>query len=330
MSFEVEDAFSEENQYLSLIRNVLEHGNARNDRTKVGTISLFAPDQLRFNLLNSSFPLLTTKQLSLRLIFEELIWFINGKTDATLLKEKNVNIWEGNNTRDYLDSVGLTENRIGDLGPVYGFQWRHFGAKYKGVEGDLDANNTKISYKNEGFDQLREVLSKIRNNPEDRRIILSAWNPSDLSKMALPPCHLLSQFYVSINPETKQKRLSCLLYQRSGDIGLGVPFNIASYALLTILIARVTGCEPFEFIHTLGDAHVYSNHIEALKLQTQRRPRKFPLLKIKAHNLDDNDWKVKMNNSVDVMLNELQDFKFEDLNLEGYCPYGRIKMKMAV
>ena len=188
---------------------------------------------------------------------------------------------------------------MGDLGPVYGFQWRHFGAKYVDMHTD---------YTGQGVDQLAECIEKIKNNPEDRRIIMSAWNPADLTKMALPPCHMFCQFYV----DTEKNEVSCQMYQRSADMGLGVPFNIASYALLTHMIAHVTGRKPGDFIHTIGDAHIYSNHVDALKEQLTRRPRPFPKLVINPEKKD------------------IDDFCFEDFEVIGYNPHKTIKMKMAV
>lgn len=214
-----------------------------------------------------------------------------------MLQEKNIRIWDGNSTREFLDSCGLNHREIGDLGPVYGFQWRHFGAEYI---------NSTTDYTGQGVDQLKQVIETIKNNPTDRRMIMTAWNPCQISQMALPPCHCMSQFYVA-NGE-----LSCLLYQRSGDMGLGVPFNIASYALLTNMIAHVTGLKTGEFIHTLGDTHVYLNHVDPLKQQLERTPRPFPKLRI-TRNVENID-----------------DFKFEDFEMIGYDPYPAIKMEMAV
>nr|XP_025742433.1 thymidylate synthase isoform X2 [Callorhinus ursinus] len=213
------------------------------------------------------------------------------------LSSKGVKIWDANGSRDFLDSLGFSNREEGDLGPVYGFQWRHFGAEYKDKDSD---------YSGQGVDQLQKVIDTIKTNPDDRRIILCGWNPKDLPLMALPPCHALCQFYV-VNGE-----LSCQLYQRSGDMGLGVPFNIASYALLTYMIAHITGLKPGDFIHTLGDAHIYLNHIEPLKMQLQREPRPFPKLRIlrKVETIDD--------------------FKAEDFQIEGYSPHPTIKMEMAV
>jgi thymidylate synthase len=292
----------EEQAYLDLIQNIIDNGEFRPDRTGTGTYSLFAPPQLRFNLSDNTFPLLTTKKVFMKGILHELLWFIHGSTDANLLSEKGVKIWEGNGSREYLDSLGLTNRKVGDLGPVYGFQWRHFGAEYKDCNTD---------YSNQGYDQLANIIKTLKTNPYDRRIILSAWNPPAFKEMALPPCHVFCQFYVNF-PKNSKPKLSCQMYQRSCDIGLGVPFNIASYALLTYMIAMVVDMEPGEFIHVMGDAHVYSNHVDALKEQLTRIPRNFPKLVIKRNVTD------------------IDDFKYEDFEIVDYNPYGPIKMKMAV
>jgi len=286
----------EELQYLELIRKIIQKGNRKGDRTGTGTLSLFGA-QMRFSLRDGTFPLLTTKKVFYRGIAEELFWFIRGSTSAKELQEKNVRIWDGNSSRAFLDSVGLKHREEGDLGPVYGFQWRHFGAEYVDMHAD---------YSGKGVDQLANVIHLIRTRPDDRRILLCAWNPADLDKMALPPCHCLVQFYCA-NGE-----LSCQLYQRSADMGLGVPFNIASYALLTIMLAHVTGLRPGDFVHTLGDAHVYSNHVEALRQQLERKPRPFPTISIKR----------KVEN--------IDEFKFEDFEVIGYDPHPKIAMDMAV
>ncbi|MEE6464320.1 hypothetical protein FKM82_006231 [Ascaphus truei] len=243
------------------------------------------------------FPLLTTKRVFWKGVLEELLWFIKGSTNAKELSEKGVKIWDANGSREFLDKQGFTAREEGDLGPVYGYQWRHFGAEYKDMHTD---------YSDQGVDQLQRVIDTIKTNPDDRRIIMCSWNPKDISLMALPPCHALCQFYV-IN-----KELSCQLYQRSGDMGLGVPFNIASYALLTYMIAHVTGLKPGDFIHTMGDAHVYLNHIDPLKIQLQREPRPFPKLKILR------------------TVENINDFKADDFQIEGYDPHPTIKMEMAV
>jgi len=286
----------DENQYLELIKRIIDTGIKRDDRTGVGTISIFGA-QMRFDLRNNVFPLLTTKRVFWRGVAEELLWFIRGSTDVKLLQEKDVHIWDGNSTREFLDKSGFTDREVGDLGPVYGFQWRHFGAKYKTCHDD---------YSGQGVDQLKDVIHRIKTNPNDRRIIMCAWNPVDLSIMALPPCHCFVQFYVA-NGE-----LSCQMYQRSADMGLGVPFNIASYALLTCMIAHVTNLKPGDFVHTLGDTHVYLNHVEPLKEQLERVPRSFPKLNIKR------------------TVENIEDFKFEDFEIKDYKPYPTIKMEMAV
>ncbi len=292
---------TEEQQYLDLCNNILEHGEKRKDRTGTGTYSLFAPPQLRFDLSDGKFPLLTTKRVYFKGILHELLWFISGSTDGKVLSEKNVHIWEGNGSREYLDSIGLTDRREDDLGPIYGFQWRHFGAEYKDCDTD---------YTGKGYDQIAHIIHTLKTNPYDRRIILSAWNPPAFKKMALPPCHVMCQFYVSFR--TGKPRLSCQMYQRSCDVGLGVPFNIASYALLTYMIAMVCDMEPGEFVHVMGDSHIYCNHVEAIKSQLARKPRPFPKLVIKRKVTD------------------IDDFKFEDFQVVDYHPYPTIKMKMAV
>ncbi|XWS40057.1 hypothetical protein CRYUN_Cryun18bG0108000 [Craigia yunnanensis] len=249
----------EEYLYLKMVQDIISDGNLKDDRTGTGTLSKFGC-QMRFNL-RKTFPLLTTKKVFWRGVVEELLWFISGSTNAKVLQEKGIHIWDGNASRDFLDSIGLTDREEGDLGPVYGFQWRHFGARYTDMHAD---------YTCQGFDQLLDVINKIKNNPNDRRIILSAWNPSDLKLMALPPCHMFAQFYVA-NGE-----LSCQMYQRSADMGLGVPFNIASYSLLTCMIAHVCDLVPGDFIHVLGDTHVYSTHVRPLQEQLQKLPKPFP------------------------------------------------------
>ncbi|XP_063902109.1 thymidylate synthase-like [Zophobas morio] len=290
------DNNAEEKQYLDLCKKIITKGNLKTDRTGTGTLSIFG-EQMRFSLRNKNFPLLTTKRVFWRGVVEELLWFIKGNTNAKELSEKGVHIWDDNGSKQFLQSIGLDHREEGDLGPVYGFQWRHFGATYKDMHHD---------YSGEGVDQLKKIITTIKNNPDDRRMIISAWNPPDLCKMALPPCHLLAQFYVC-NGE-----LSCQMYQRSCDMGLGVPFNIASYSLLTCMIAHVTRLQPGEFIHVLGDAHVYLNHVEPLKEQLTRVPSKFPRLFIKRQVTD------------------IEEFKFEDFELTNYYPQSAIKLKMAV
>lgn len=286
----------EEHQYLDAIRDIIATGMRRGDRTGVGTIGKFGL-QMRFSLRDNVLPLLTTKRVFWRGVAEELLWFISGDTSAKSLQDKGVHIWDGNATREFLDKSGLSHREVGDLGPVYGFQWRHFGAEYTDMHAD---------YSGKGVDQLAEVIHKLKTNPTDRRIILSAWNPAALKDMALPPCHMFAQFYVA------DGELSCQMYQRSADMGLGVPFNIASYALLTRLLAQVTGLKAGEFIHVIGDAHVYSNHVEPLLLQLEREPRPFPKLVI------------------DPSIKDIEGFRFEHFTVEGYDPHPAIKMDMAV
>lgn len=285
-----------EYQYLKLIRHILDTGELREDRTGTGTISVFGGN-MRFSLADNTLPLLTTRNVFFRGVCEELLWFLSGNTNSKSLSEKGVHIWDKNGSRAFLDSQGLTERAEGDLGPVYGFQWRHSGAVYKGCSAD---------YNNQGVDQISNLIREIKTNPTSRRLILSAWAPCDIPKMALPPCHCLAQFYVSSG------KLSCQIYQRSGDMGLGVPFNIASYALLTILLAHVTGLKPGEFIHSLGDAHVYLTHVDALREQMCRTPKAFP--------------KVYIDSSV----TNIFELTFSHIKMIGYKPHPNIPMKMAV
>ena len=280
-------------------------------------MSLFAPRPLKFKLNVDGrpiLPLLTTKRVFHRAIIEELLWFIEGNTSSIALSDVGVKIWDGNGSREFLDSLGLTHREVGDLGPVYGFQWRHFGAEY------VDAST---DYTGKGVDQLADIVHKLRTNPYDRRMILSAWNPADLKKMVLPPCHMFAQFYVSFPgqeqateaaAENKPRgHLHCQLYQRSCDLGLGVPFNIASYALLTHMLAHVCDLVPGSFTHVMGDAHVYLDHVDALQTQLEREPRDFPELEIKR----------EPGGSIDG-------WKLEDFAIKGYDPHKSIAMKMSV
>ncbi|MEW8025688.1 MAG: thymidylate synthase [Candidatus Thiodiazotropha sp.] len=262
-------------QYHDLMRHVRDHGVDKEDRTGTGTQSVFGY-QMRFDL-DDGFPLLTTKRLHLRSIIHELLWFLQGDTNIRYLQENGVTIWD-----EWAD-----EN--GDLGPVYGYQWRSWPAPDGGR-----------------IDQISQLIGQIRENPDSRRLVVSAWNPAQVEHMALPPCHCLFQFYVA------EGRLSCQLYQRSADIFLGVPFNIASYALLTMMVAQVTGLQPGEFVHTFGDAHLYSNHLEQVDLQLSREPRKLP--------------KMKINPAVKSIF----DFRFEDFELVNYDPHPHIKAPVAV
>ncbi|CAE1243254.1 thyA [Acanthosepion pharaonis] len=284
-----------EKEYLNAIDYIIKHGSRRSNRTGTDTLSVFGM-QMRYNI-REAFPLFTTKRVFWRGILEEMLWFIRGSTNSNELKDKNVHIWDANGSRSFLDNLGFFEREEGDLGPVYGFQWRHFGAEY---------TDFKSEYGKTGVDQLHNVIDLIKNNPNDRRIIMSAWNPMDLPKMALPPCHVMCQFYVN-NGE-----LSCQMYQRSADMGLGVPFNVASYSLLTYMIAHITDLKPGDFIHTLGDAHVYVNHIEPLKIQLQRALHPLPTLKINRKVTD------------------IDDFKINDFEIINYKPHGKIQMDMAV
>ena len=262
-------------QYLDLLRHIRANGVMKEDRTGTGTQSVFGY-QMRFNLADG-FPLLTTKKVHLKSIIYELLWFIAGDTNVRFLQDHGVTIWD-----EWAD-----EN--GDLGPVYGHQWRSWQA----TDGRV-------------IDQLSQVVDLIRNHPDSRRMLVTAWNPADVEKMALPPCHCLFQFYVA------EGKLSCQLYQRSADVFLGVPFNIASYALLTLMIAQVCGLQPGEFIHTTGDTHIYRNHFEQVALQLSREPRNLPVMKL---NPD---------------VKSLFDFQYEDFTLEGYDPWPSIKAPVAV
>ncbi len=262
-------------QYLDLLSRVLEAGDARLDRTGVGTRAIFG-HQMRFDL-GDGFPLLTTKKLHTKSIFHELLWFLSGETNTRYLKENGVSIWD-----DWAD-----EN--GDLGPVYGRQWRSWAAP-----------------DGRAIDQIEWVVGEIKNNPSSRRLVVTAWNPADLDRMALAPCHCLFQFFVA------DGRLSCQLYQRSGDVFLGVPFNIASYALLTAMVAQVCSLEPGEFIHTLGDAHLYSNHVDQAREQLKREPGKLPKLVLNPE------------------INNIFEFRYADIAIEDYAAQAHIKAPVAV
>jgi thymidylate synthase len=261
--------------YLDLLRHVLDHGTRKADRTGTGTVSVFG-HQMRFDL-SQGFPLLTTKKVHLKSIVHELLWFLRGDTNIQYLKDNGVSIWD-----EWADEAG-------NLGPIYGYQWRSWPAR--------DGRH---------IDQISEVLQTLKQNPDSRRIIVSAWNVGELEYMKLPPCHAFFQFYVA------DGKLSCQLYQRSADIFLGVPFNIASYALLTLMIAQVTGLKPGDFVHTLGDAHIYLNHLDQVNLQLSRQPRDLPVMKLNP------------------AVTDLFAFKYEDFTLEGYDPHPGIKAPVAV
>lgn len=286
----------EEEQYLDLISKIFREGDTRNDRTGVGTLSVFGHSMV-FHL-SRGFPLLTTKKIPFKAVTEELLWFLSGDTDAHTLSKKGVKIWDANGSRETLDALGFHGRRVGDLGPVYGHQWRHYGADYI----DADTN-----YTGKGIDQIAQLVEGLKTNPFSRRHIISAWNPSDISTMALPPCHVLCQFYV-----TTSKELHCHLYQRSADVGLGVPFNIASYSLLTCLLAHCCDLIPGKFHHTLGDAHIYVTHIDALRTQLCRQPLEFPT--------------VHLNPDV----KDIFSFTSQDIVLKHYEPHPHIYMEMAV
>jgi thymidylate synthase len=261
--------------YLDLLRHVRQHGTRKGDRTGTGTLSVFGY-QMRFDL-SERFPLLTTKKVHVKSVIHELLWFLQGSTNVAYLRENGVTIWD-----EWADAKG-------DLGPVYGSQWRSWPAPDGGH-----------------IDQIADVVAQIRKNPDSRRLVVTAWNPADIPRMALAPCHALFQFYVA------DGRLSCQLYQRSADIFLGVPFNIASYALLTLMMAHVTGLAPGEFVHTLGDAHLYLNHLEQADVQLARVPRPLPVMQL------------------DPAVNDLFAFRYEDFKLVGYDPAPAIRAPIAV
>ena len=286
-------------QYLELCKTILEKGTKKEDRTGTGTISYFGY-QMRFDL-SEGFPLVTTKKVHLKSIIHELLWFISGSTNIKYLVDNDVKIWndwpydiykksnefKGETIEEFAEKIKADDEfakKWGNLGPVYGKQWRNFG----------------------GVDQLSNLINDIKTNPTSRRLIISAWNVPEIKDMALPPCHCFMQFYVN------DGKLSCQLYQRSADVFLGVPFNIASYALFTMMIAQVTGLKPGVFVHTLGDAHIYLNHLEQINLQLSREPRELPTMKINPN------------------VKSIFDFKYEDFELENYNPHGRIKGKVAV
>jgi thymidylate synthase len=294
-----EIAYHDEQQYLDLVKDVIENGTQENGRN--GSTLVKFGNMMRFDLKNGKVPVLTTKKVAIKTCIQELFWFIRGSTSNSELNEMNVKIWDGNSTREYLDSRGLTDRQEGDLGPVYGFQWRHFNAEYV---------DCKTDYTGKGKDQLQQIIDDLKN-PEtrtSRRHILTAWNPSQLDEMALPPCHMICQFHVRNN-----KYLSCALFQRSGDIGLGVPFNIASYSVLTHIIARHCDLEPDEFVHFIGNGHIYTNHIEQLREQIKRKPMEFPQIFIQR----------KRENINDYNMNDI-------LWISEYTSHGKIEMKMSV
>ena len=287
---------SEENQYLNLIRNIIDNGDYIKSRN--GNIYSIFGNMMRFSLENNTIPILTSKKTAHKTCLKELLWFISGNTSNNTLKKQNVHIWDGNSSREFLDSRGLNHYEENDLGPIYGFQWRHFNAPYE---------NSSVNYDNKGVDQIKNIIDTLKN-PEtrfSRRIILTAWNPQQLDEMALPPCHVLAQFHVS-----SDNKLSCSLYQRSGDVGLGVPFNIASYSYLTHLIAHHCGLGVKDFVYFLGNSHIYEEHIDALKEQLKRPLYEFP--------------KINIKNKYD----SIDDYKVDDFEIINYVCGDRISMIM--
>lgn len=281
----------DEAQYLNLINKILLYGDERDDRTGNGVIGTWG-NTMRFSLRHNKVPLLTTKKIYVKGVIEELLWFISADTSSKTLEKKGVNIWKDNATKEFLENRGL-DYEEGELGPIYGHQWRKWGSEYGNEE-------------SKGIDQLSNVINLIKNDPTSRRIVLSSWNVSDLDKMALPPCHTLCQFSV------RDGGLSCVLYQRSGDIGLGVPFNIASYSILTHLLAFHCGLRAHEFVHVISDTHVYKNHIQALNEQVKRTPGVVPTLEITEKHED------------------ISNYRYENFIVHNYEPQAKIPMKMAI
>lgn len=291
---------NDEYQYLNLIEEIIRTGSKRNSRNSK-TLSIFGT-KMTYSLKNNTLPLLTTKKMFWKGIVEELIWFISGSTDSTMLSRKKVNIWKPNSSQQYLKQIGLHNYKVGEVGPIYGFQWRHFGAKYRGID---------ASYENQGIDQLKQVIENMKKDPFSRRHVVSAWNPIQLKEMVLPPCHILFQFYVHADPQTnKPTELSCQLYQRSGDVGLGIPFNIASYSLLTHLVANHLNLKAREFIHVIGDTHIYKSHINPLQHQSKMKVcHKFPT--------------IEFDSNIDIF-----NLKYEDIKLNNYKWAKHIKLEM--
>jgi len=287
---------SDEKKYLDLIKKVLEEGELRNTRNSV-TKSLFS-EKLDFDI-SDSIPFITTKKLAWKTVIKELLWFLSGSTDNKKLLDQDVKIWLGNSTREYMDSIGFTEREVNDLGPIYGHQWRHFNAEYK---------DQKTDYTDKGVDQIQQVIHLLKNDPMSRRIILTAWNPCQINQVNLPPCHMMCQFYVSSN-----KELSCMMYQRSADIGLGLPFNIASYAVLTYILGKLTNLKPKKLSIIIGDAHIYENHIDALKEQITREPFEFPKLEL----------------NLEKEYNKVEDFDINDFKILNYKCFEHLKMQMV-
>jgi thymidylate synthase len=286
----------EENQYINLIEDILNNGFLENTRN--GAVKTIFGAVMHFSLENNCIPMITTKKLAWKSCLKELLWFIKGDTDNKKLIDQNVNIWNFNGSREFLDQQGLTDNEENDLGPIYGHQWRHYNATYK---------NCKTDYTNQGVDQLQNIIDQLKDPVKrfSRRLILNSWNPEQIDEMALPPCHVLVQFNVS-----QENKLSCMLYQRSADIGLGVPFNITSYCFLTHILAKHCGLEAYEFIHTIGNAHIYLEHIGALEEQIKKKPYEFP--KIEITNIHD----------------KIDDYCIEDINIINYKFHEKIFMEI--
>ncbi len=284
-----------EQQYLDLIQDIIDNGTLVEGRNG-NTLTVFGRS-MRFSLKDNKIPILTSKKMAWKTCLKELLWFISGKTDNKLLKEQKVGIWNQNARREYLDSIGLTDREEDDLGPVYGHQWRHFNAPY---------TNCNANYEGQGVDQLKEIITSLKDSDKrySRRLIMSAWNPCQLKEMALPPCHVLAQFNVINN------KLSCALYQRSCDVGLGVPFNILSYSILTHIIAKHCGLEADEFVYFMGNVHIYDDHVESLKPQLSNPLYPFPTLNISTTH------------------EEIDNYKMEDFTIENYVSNDKITMKM--
>jgi thymidylate synthase len=295
-STKLKDYNMEEKQYLDLISDILYNGSL--DEGRNGKVLSVFGKTMRFSLQNNTIPILTTKKVAWKTCLKELLWFIKGQTNNKILQEQNVKIWNANASREFLDSRNLQHLQENDLGPVYGHQWRHFNAEYKDCNTD---------YIDKGIDQLQYIIDNLKDkeNKYSRRLVMSAWNPCQLDEMALPPCHILVQFNVSYG-----NKLSCALYQRSGDVGLGVPFNIASYAFLTHLIAKHCNLEPYEFIHNIGNAHIYKDHISVLSEQKNRKTYNFPKINIKN------------------IYNNINDYKIDDFEIIDYIYNGPVQMKM--
>lgn len=296
---------SEENNYLEMLKNILNNGSERKDRTGVGTKGIFGT-QLRFSLENNVVPMLTTKKMFTKGVIEELLFFLRGETDTNKLMDKGVNIWKGNTTREFLDKRGLKDLPEGDMGKGYGFQWRNFGGY---ISQDVVGDGSYELFEHKGVDQLSQVIHTLKTNPTDRRIIISAWNPYQLPEMALPPCHILVQFYVD------NGKLSAQFYMRSVDTFLGLPFNILSYAILTRIVAKTVGMEAKELVFVGGDTHIYLNHFSQVVEQICREPYPFPTMTISK----------KLESVEDIEALELSDFHFE-----GYQSHPSIKAEMAI